>query len=233
MNEKLKNILEGCGLSAVGLFFWHMFADMEMPGIMIAIFAGIPLFFGVICFFCAFTCTEAELKEVRENASKEPISAEYFNRMLKSRLFLALESKKDYFLNEFKNDSDYLMLEELFKYLPTLSKQYFTEILTAPLTPSRPIDPYTAGFIGSQIGGVVVGVVAAENAIIKEQQYQEQVQKVIESKINVGNALDKVQSCYLSIEAILNSKESTKKVWETEKNSIYNELHGKYKIRYR
>lgn len=120
-----------------------------------------------------------------------------------------------------------LLLDELFYVLPDLYQKYATEILRAPLSLSKPPNPYTAAYIGEMVGGTAVGMVAAQNAIEKEKAYKENRNAVFLSQINVGNAYDKLNNCYWSIVSIIEMIERNKEDWDKTVNDIIAELDGK------
>lgn len=78
---------------------------------------------------------------------------------------LALYEKKDKYLKEFKGDSEYAVLEKLFENLMDFRAQYCYAVMYAPQQIERPMDPDTAGTLGTLFGGLAVGIVAARNAM--------------------------------------------------------------------
>ena len=161
---------------------------------------------------------------------KERIDINTYSQMVFIRKCKALCDKRSDYLKVFENDQLYIPLKELYNKLPSLYNQYGIEVLNTPLQLTKPVTPYTAAFLGTQIGGVAVGIVAAQSAIEKQKAYEKNVIDVIESSLRTGNALDKVTYCYDSIESIIGKKDDTRHNWENEKRDIDLEFRKKYKV---
>ena len=101
-----------------------------------------------------------------------------------------------------------------------LITDYQKAILLTPLKLTNPVNPYTAAYIGTKIGGAAVGMVAAQDAIEKERAYQQNAIDVITAELKTGNAYDKVECCYQSIVNILSKNEYANSDWNKEKQLI-------------
>lgn len=163
--------------------------------------------------------------------NKTRISKEFYEAATHFRLYTQLLKKQTYYLRLFEKKPEYFALKELFKYFVKFYDEYGSAVLNAPLHMTRPVSPCTAAAFGNMVGGTAVGIAAAYTAAQKEARYQQNVRNVIESKINVGNAYDKVHNCYLSIISIIETNEKTKEDWEKVKTSVDNEMNEKYKIK--
>lgn len=161
---------------------------------------------------------------------KRKITSKFFSVLLNILQYHALYNKKDSYLEAFYADAKYSLLEDFYKHFSTLISNYERAILHAPLQLTQPINPYTAATLGTLIGGSAVGMVVAQNTIEKEQAYQKSTINVIDSDLEIHNAHNEVQDCYLSIEAILEKNEYTKNDWNKEKQLILNKLNSEYKI---
>lgn len=161
---------------------------------------------------------------------KERVSAELYEQMLFIRNCKALNDECNTYLSAFENDSDYIALKELYSRLPALYNEYGSSVINAPLQLTKPVSPYSAAQLGTMMGGVAVGLVAAHNAIEKQKAYEQNVKDVISSNLRIGNARDKVAYCYSSIEAILKKNEFAKNDWESKKTTIKAELDKQYRV---
>lgn len=183
------------------------------------------MIFGGICILCASIYSIYYSMHY-----KQRISAETYEQMLFIDKCSALNDKCNAYLSAFEKDSDYIALKELFHHLPALYNEYGSAVINAPLQLTKPVSPYSAAQLGTMMGGVAVGLVAAQNAIEKQKAYEQNVKDVIASNLRIGNARDKVTYCYLSIEAIIERKESIKADWQSKKDSIKAELDKKYRV---
>lgn len=163
--------------------------------------------------------------------NKERISKEHYVASTHLRLYTQLLHKETYYLRLFEKKQEYLILKELFRCFKKFYDEYGSAVLNAPLQMTRPASPFTAAALGNMVGGAAVGIAAAYTAVQKEARYQQNYRSVIESKLNVGNAYDKVHNCYLSIISIIETNENTKEDWEKVKTSVDNEMNEKYKIK--
>lgn len=161
---------------------------------------------------------------------KERITRNMYEQILTVKNFEAMCEKSGRYLSELKNDKDYFFLKELFDRLPRLYNEYAMAILDTPLQLSRPVSAYTAAFWGTKIGGVAVGMVAAQDAIEQQKAYEENVKNVLASNLSKGNAYDKVNYCYVTIESIIEKRECTRVDWECQKSAVKRALDSKYKV---
>ncbi len=163
------------------------------------------------------------------NDKRKKITPDLFNDLLRNSQYDRLLAKKEAYLKAFEKKEEYYALNRLYNKFAPLYRDYVTQTLCAPLRLTKPVSPYTAAYFGTRIGGMAVGMVAAQNAIEKEKAYQKNVDDVIEAEINRGNAYDKVEYCYQSIVAILSQDKYTYNNWYNEKQLIKAELDKKYK----
>lgn len=161
---------------------------------------------------------------------REKITSNVFNQVLVIRKYDALWNKREEYLKVFDKDEEYFILKKFYDQLNDLISNYKREILHAPLKLTKPVSPYTAAYFGTMIGGAAVGVVAAQNAVEREKAYQKNVIDVVNAELKKGNAHDKVEYCYQSIEAILSKNEYTYNNWNKEKQLVEDEMDKKYKI---
>lgn len=161
---------------------------------------------------------------------KQKISYYEYEKFFFIKACKALCDKKKEYLIALKDVEDYYALRELYDRFPGLFNNYASQVLNTPLQLTKPVNPYTAAFIGTQIGGAAVGVVAAQNAIEKQMAYEKNVRDVIESSIRTGNALDKVKYCYESIESIIRKNPDVRDNWANEKEKIDNEIKKQYRV---
>ena len=183
------------------------------------------MIFGGICILCASIYSIYYSMHY-----KERVSAETYDQMLFIRNCKALCDESDTYLAAFEKDSDYVALKELFRNLPSLYNAYGSAVISAPLQLTKPVSPYSAAQLGTMMGGVAVGLVAAQTAYEKQIAYEQNVKEVIDSNLKIGNARDKVTYCYLSIEAIIEQKESIKADWQSKKEAIKAELDSQYRV---
>jgi len=162
--------------------------------------------------------------------SKEKIDKDLYRQMAFIRECNILLEKKREYLEALKTSDDYFALTELYDRLPELYSNYGSAVLTTPLRLTKPTSPYTAAIVGTQIGGVAVGMVAAQNAIEKQKAYEKNVLNVIEASLKQGNAFDKAMYCFESIENIIRKDFDTKNDWYNEKEKIEIELKKKYRV---
>ena len=162
--------------------------------------------------------------------SKERIDQDTYKKFYFIKACKSLCDNKDFYLAVFKDDAEYYALKELFDHLPKLYNDYAIEVLRTPLQLTRPVSPYTAAAIGTQIGGVAVGVAAAQNALKKQEAYEKNVKDVIMASIKTGNALDKVTYCYESIISIILKKPISADDWRKVTTSVDNEIREKYRV---
>ena len=161
---------------------------------------------------------------------KERVSAELYEQMLFIRNCKALSDKSNTYLTAFEKDNNYIALKELFRNLPSLYNAYGSAVINAPLQLTKPVSPYSAAQLGTMMGGVAVGLVAAQTAYEKEIAYEKNVKDVIASNLKIGNARDKVTYCYSSIEAILEKNEVARNDWKSKKADIKAELDKQYRV---
>lgn len=186
-----------------------------------------PVFIGFIIFevvvITIWILASAYMKKYRrEHKYDEYFSAEMY---VATPTFLikattSLKNKKEKYLKEHEDSDNYIFLKELFDILPRLYNEYAQAVLHTPLAMTKSPNPYTAAYLGTMIGGVAVGMVAAHNAIEKQKAYEQNVKDVFLSKFETGNAYDKLNDCYWSIISILEQKESTKSDWENTVDEI-------------
>lgn len=171
----------------------------------------VPIFvlLGFILIICGVVI-KISLDKIKENNSKPSANVLFVKKCN------ALLEKKNEYLEQFEGDDEYYMLDELYKRFPQLFNDYSRTVLGTPMALSKPASPYTVGLIGTMVGGGVVGALAAMDAMEKERKYKENVVQVIKSQIETGNARDKVNNCFLSIVAIIDSKETTQEDWSNE-----------------
>lgn len=182
--------------------------------------------FGIAAGIFGLLFVATQFKEPRKK--KEQVSKNVYERMLLYRECTALLENRDKYMQMLKGNSEYFALEEFYNIFPKIYQEYSREVLNQPLELSRPISPYTAAMLGTQIGGVAVGVVAAQNAIEKQKTYEKNKVDVIRSQIKVGNALDKLTYCHASVIEILKTSEETKSDWENRKFEIEKEMKERY-----
>lgn len=140
-----------------------------------------------------------------------------------------LTEKKSEYLEAFTNEAEYVLLDELYKKLPIYYNEYASSILNTPLALSKPVSPDTAAIIGTAIGGTAVGIVAAMNAREREVAYRQNALDVIQSQVETGSAYERLNKCYSTIVAIINTKESTKNDWDNTKLLIQKEIDEKHR----
>ena len=123
------------------------------------------------------------------------------------------------------------MYKELCKNYPGLYNNYAHTVLNQPLQLYTPVSSTTAAFIGTQIGGVAVGLAAAAEAERKMAAFKQNEKDVIEAKIAMGSAYDKVKYCYDEMIKIIMTNENTKSDWIKREKKIDDKLHEEYKIK--
>lgn len=203
------------GISMVIAFL--LMAGMEL--ITSVVLTIVIIIIGVICGYI--------FKDKKEQ--REKITPNAFNNILILKQYDRLWNKREDYLKAFEENEEYYVLNEFYNKLGNLINDYKREILNTPLRLTKPVNPYTAAYFGTQIGGIAVGMVAAQNAIEKEKAYQKNVTDVIVAELKTGNAYDKVEYCYQSIETILSQNEYTNNDWNEEKQLIKDEMNKKYK----
>lgn len=161
---------------------------------------------------------------------KEVMGKDNYEKIKFFRITMALCQKKEKYLKEFENDNEYYVLKEFFEKLTVFNGKYASEIMAMPMIMTRPVSPYTAGMLVSQVGGVVAGAIAAQNAMERQRAYEENVKSVIENELKTKDALEKLTYCYQSIENILKKNTSVSNDWENTKIRVDEEIKEKYKI---
>lgn len=204
------------GVSFIFMGYW-LYSDFEDMASMLIFYGVIALGGGIISFYHWLHY-------------REKIDRNTYEQMVFVRECIALRNKKNEYLKALDKDDDYLVLKELYSHLPGLYNKYASEVINAPIHLTKPISPYTAGMLGTKIGGLAVGLVATQSAIEKQKAYEQNVRDVIISELNRGNAYDKAKYCVSSIEAIIAKNESARKDWEIEKYSIQAEYEKKYRV---
>lgn len=208
--EKVKIVLALLVYIVIGIVFYLI--GMEMLGTIIFAFVFV---FAVLMF---------------SKPPKEKTTLDGFNQMLANRRYFSLLKRKEEYLKAFIGNSEYFILKEYYRHYEELIINYGRETALAPLKLTKPISPYSAAYFGTRIGGLAVGMVAAQDAIEKEKAYQRNIAEVIESDLKIGNILDKIQYCYRSIENILDNNTYTKESWTKAKQQVYREMEKEYKI---
>lgn len=165
--------------------------------------------------------------------SANRISSDVFDKMLIINQYDALWNKREVYLKLFENSKEYLVLKKFYELFGNLINDYKREILHTPLKLTKPVNSYTAAYIGTKIGGAAVGMIAAQNAIEKEKAYQKNAIDVIVAELKTGNAYDKVEYCYQSIVNILSENEYANSDWNKEKQLIKDEMMKKYNMKNR
>lgn len=142
----------------------------------------------------------------------------------------ALLKKRNWYLNEFKNDSDYPKLKQLFDNLSTFQKEYAKAALNTPLILKKPHSPYSAAYLGTKIGGTAVGVVAAQQTKEKQEAYEKSLKAAYTSDSNKKHSINRIENCSGTILKIVKRKEHLKNDWNKEKAAIKAKLDEQYKV---
>ena len=109
-----------------------------------------------------------------------------------------LLDRAEWYIKQFENTENEIVLKELFKELPRARSNFISAILNHDAMPIKPMQPLTAGVIGSAIGGTAVGIAAAE-ATSKMQTYQRGVKRYIYTELRKENTCYKMQRIVYSI----------------------------------
>ncbi len=201
--------------------------DNLLAGIMtICVMGG---FFGV--FWLAYHI-DNNWKEKWKEAFKPQISADLYNMLWSQRKYIGILENKDKYLEKFKGSKDYFALSELYKNMSECYGEFLRSILEQPLRLTKPVSPYTAAYAGTMVGGVAVGMVAANDAVKKEMAYEKNVKDVIASNLRVGNAYDKAEYCLASIESIISTNVETKNDWDRKKDDLLDEMRTELSKKY-
>lgn len=162
---------------------------------------------------------------------KERISYSTFISYKEPAIYVALSNNCSRYKNYLVNDDESYMYNELCKKFPGLFAEYTSNILHAPLEMYKPVSSTTAAYVGTKIGGLAVGLAAAQEAERKKLVYEQNVRDVIRSKLSVGNAHDKVEYCFNEMVRIIKKNEKARNDWETIEKAIDDELYSKYIVR--
>ena len=162
---------------------------------------------------------------------KDRISSYQYEQFKEIKVFTALNEKRNDYEKELVNSPDLFKYKELSKKFPSLYYGYATSVLEMPMQYTKPVSATTAAYVGTAIGGAAVGMVAANQAEKDRIAYEKNVRDVIESKLAVGSARDKVRYCYDEMIKIIKTNDKTKKDWEYTESIIDSELHQQYKVR--
>jgi len=162
---------------------------------------------------------------------KDRISKDQYNQYKDIRVLSELNNKCKDYEKELENSDHIVMYKELCKNYPGLYNNYAHTVLNQPLQLYTPVSSTTAAFIGTQIGGVAVGLAAAAEAERKMAAFKQNEKDVIEAKIAMGSAYDKVKYCYEEMIKIIMTNENTKNDWMQREKKIDDELNEKYKIK--
>ena len=101
--------------------------------------------------------------------------------------------------------------------------------MNTPVQLYKPVSTKTAAFVGTQVGGLAVGLAAAEEAERKRLAYEQNVKDVIASKLEVGSAHDKLKYCYDEMIKIIMTNETTRRDWEETIAEVQAKLKKEYK----
>ena len=162
---------------------------------------------------------------------KDRLSAYQYNQFKEIRAFTVLNEKRNDYEKDLVNNGELFKYRELSKQYPSLYYNYASSVLNMPMQYSKPVSATTAAFVGTRIGGVAVGIAAANEAEKKRAAYEQNVKDVIASKLAVGSAHDKLLYCYDEMIKIIKTNDKTRKDWEYRESMIDSELHEKYKVR--
>ena len=154
---------------------------------------------------------------------------DYIQHMEIEEKSLKLIDKRDKYLKLFENKPEYVLLDELYKKLPTYYYSVGIAILHTPLALPEPISPNTAAIIGTVVGGTAVGMTSALSAKEKEAQYRQNKEAVIRSKVETKKAYEQLSKCCLCIEDILKTQEATRVDWENTLSLIRENIDKKQK----
>ena len=165
------------------------------------------------------------------NDERKRISTDFYNQIRDIRVLTELNNKYNDDEKELENSDHIVMYKELCKNYPGLYNNYAHTVLNQPLQLYTPVSSTTAAFIGTQIGGVAVGLAAAAEAERKMAAFKQNEKDVIEAKIAMGSAYDKVKYCYDEMIKIIMTNENTKSDWIKREKKIDDKLHEEYKIK--
>lgn len=131
-----------------------------------------------------------------------------------------LLSKQDEYLEKFKLKSEYGKLKSLFSSLNSARRRLIATTLTSPSHPHIPMSSSTAGTIGTIAGGVSGGILAANRAEQKMEQYRVFENNYYSGINDINTARREALNYMYKIEGILNIDKETRKDWENKKTQI-------------
>ena len=131
-----------------------------------------------------------------------------------------LLSKQDEYLEKFKLKSEYGKLKSLFSSLNSARRRLIATTLTRPSHPHIPMSSSTAGTIGTIAGGVSGGILAANRAEQKMEQYRVFENNYYSGINDINTARREALNYMYKIEGILNIDKETRKDWENKKTQI-------------
>lgn len=138
--------------------------------------------------------------------------------------------KKNWYLKELEEDCDYPKLKKLLQNLEDFQKEYAKASLNTKLIHKKPLDSYSAAYIGTLVGGVAVGMVAAHEAEGKQESYKQSVKDAYSSDREKKHLINRIDNCCGNILKIIRKKENLKNDWNKEKATIKAKLGEQYRI---
>lgn len=162
---------------------------------------------------------------------KDSLSKDTYDKMVDSRMLSAMLENVEYYQKELVDNEEYILFCELSKKLPSIFSNYAREVLNSPIKYTKPVSPTTAAYVGTQIGGLAVGLVAAQEAQRKQLEYIKNAQRVILSEIAIGDAKAQAEKCIQRMVSILNTNDKLRDHWNSKVLEIEKEIKSQYKVR--
>ena len=140
------------------------------------------------------------------------------------KLFTLLSSKKEVYLNYFKNSEEFSELSKLFNELAYNYNEYARAVLSLPMQQYKPMSSSTAGTLGTIAGGLSAGILASERAEKKMAEYNESQRQYFSSKSKMDISREKTEKCYYMIEKIIYKNIETRNNWIQSRDEYISNL---------
>lgn len=162
---------------------------------------------------------EKEIEALKEDKIRFMTPANVLNSN-EIKFLTLLISKKELYLEYFKESEDFGKLKKLFNELASNYNEYARSVLNMPMQQYKPMSSSTAGVLGTIVGGTTTGILAAERAEKKMESYNSSQLNYYSHKASMTSSQSKVEQSYYQIEELLYNNPSAKEDWIQSRKNI-------------
>ena len=96
-------------------------------------------------------------------------------------------------MKSYKKRKDYKAIELIYSNINICINNYYSQILSTPVLPKKPLDPYVAGGIADGLVGGASGFYVGINQLMKQQEYKKMLEKFDSSLYGIDRTIAELE----------------------------------------